>query len=76
MWNLKYGANEPLYKTETDYGHGEQVFARGEGRGSGMDREFGVAVYKQFHFEWKSTGVPPYSTGDYVQSLGLEHDGR
>ena len=23
MWNLKYGTNEPIYKTETDQGHRE-----------------------------------------------------
>ena len=25
MWNLKYGRDEPTYKTETDHGHGEQT---------------------------------------------------
>ena len=25
MWNLKYGANDPICKTETDRGHGEQT---------------------------------------------------
>ena len=25
MWNLKYGTNDPIYKTETDHGHGEQA---------------------------------------------------
>ena len=24
MWNLKRGTNDPVYKTETDYAHGEQ----------------------------------------------------
>ena len=23
MWNLKYGTDDPIYKTETDHGHGE-----------------------------------------------------
>ena len=23
MWNLKYGKSDPIYKTETDHGHGE-----------------------------------------------------
>ena len=26
MWNLKYGANEPIYKIETDHSHGEQTY--------------------------------------------------
>ena len=25
MWNLKYGTNDPSYKTETDHGHGKQT---------------------------------------------------
>ena len=26
-WNLKYGTNDPpIYKTETDSGHGEQIY--------------------------------------------------
>ena len=26
MWNLKYGTNDPVYKTETNRGHGEQTW--------------------------------------------------
>ena len=25
MWNLKYGTNDPIYKIESDHGHGEQT---------------------------------------------------
>ena len=34
MWNLKYGTNDPIPKTEIDHGHGEQTChcQRGEGR--------------------------------------------
>ena len=37
MWNLNYGTNDPIYKTETDHGHGEQrlVFAGGSGEMGG-----------------------------------------
>ena len=42
---------------------------REEGGGSGMDGEFGVGRCKLLNIEW-------ISTGNYVQSLGLEHDGR
>ena len=39
MWNLKYGINEPIYKTETDSQTENRLgVAKGEGRGSGMDR--------------------------------------
>ena len=34
MWNLKYSINDPIYKTETGNGHGDQtcVCQKGEGR--------------------------------------------
>ena len=25
MWNLKYGTDDPIYKTETNHGQGEQT---------------------------------------------------
>ena len=31
---------------------------------------------KPLHLEWISNRVLLYSTGDYVQSLGVEHDRR
>ena len=77
MWNLKYGTNDPINKTETDHGHGEQTRgSQGERGGSGMDGEFGVGGYKLLHLEWVSNGALLYSTGNDVQSFGLEHDGR
>ena len=34
MWNLKYGANDPIYKTETDsQTENRLVVAEGEGEG-------------------------------------------
>ena len=52
------------------------VAAKVEGRGSGMDGEFGVDRCKLLHLEWISSGALPYSTWNYIQSLGVEHDGR
>ena len=52
------------------------MVAMGEQEGSGMDREFGVGRYKLLKLSWISSGVLLYSTGYYVQSLGLEHDRR
>ena len=43
---------------------------------SGMDREFGVGRCTLLHLEWISSRVFLYSIGNYVQSLGLELDGR
>ena len=49
--------------------------------GNGMDREFGVGKCTLLHWvwvsnEWVSYEVLLYSTGNYVQSLGVEHNGR
>ena len=59
------------------HGHGEQTCScQGGGRGSGMDWEFGVSRCKLLHLEWISNEVLLYSTGNAIQSLGIEHDGR
>ena len=71
--NLKYGTYDPIYKTETDHGHREQICGYWEEGGrSGMDSEFAVGRCKLLHLEWKSNGVLLHSTENYVQSLGLE----
>ena len=41
-----------------------------------MEGKFGVGGCKLFHLEWTSNEVLLYSTGDSIQSLGLDHDGR
>ena len=59
--------------------HGEQTCgcqSGGEGGESGVDWEFGINKCKLLHFEWMGNGVLLYSTENYVQSLGIEHDGR
>ena len=59
------------------HGHGEQTCGyQGGGRRSGMDSEFGVNRYELLHLEWVSNEVLLYSTGKYIQSLAMEHDGR
>ena len=47
-----------------------------EGKGSGMDGEFGASKCKLSYLEWISNEVLLYSTGDYIQFLGIDHDGR
>ena len=43
MRNLKYGTDDPIYKTETDHGHESKfVVASGEEARSGMGWEFGL----------------------------------
>ena len=50
--------------------------AKEERGGRGMDWEFGVSRYKLLHLEWISSEVLLYSAGKYIQSLGIDHDGR
>ena len=75
MWDLKYGTNEPTYKTETD----SQIWRtdlwlpRAERGSSGTDREFGVSWCKLFHLDWLSSEVLLYCTGNCVRSLGIRH---
>ena len=52
------------------------VVAKVEGGRSGMNGEFGVARCKLLHLEWISNEVLLYSTGNYIQSLGIDHNGR
>ena len=57
--------------------HGEQTCGcQGGGGGSRMDSEFGVGRCKLLHLKWISNEVLLYSTGDYIQSLGVEQDGN
>ena len=56
---------------------GEQTCGcQGGGRESGVDWEFGVNKCKLLHLEWISNEVLLYSTGNYIQSLVIEHGER
>ena len=62
---------------ETDQGHGEQTcVCCGEKERNGTDWEFWIGRCKYLHLEGISIEVLLYSTRHYVQSLGLEHDGK
>ena len=75
MWDLKYGTNDPICKTELDQGLVDiRLVVAGGCGGSGMDTAFGVGRCTLFHLEWISHGVLLYHTETYV--LGLEHVGR
>ena len=52
------------------------MVVKGDGGGSGMDGELGVSRCKLLHVELANNEVLPYSTGNYIQSLVIEHDGR
>ena len=77
MWNLKYGTDEPIYRTERLIDtENKLVAAKGEGEGVGVDWEFGVSRCKLLHLEWISSKVLLYSTENYIQCPVIEHDGR
>ena len=57
--------------------HREKTFGCQGGRGgSGMDWELGVSRCKLLHLEWISNEALLYSTGENIQSLEVELDGR
>ena len=75
MWNQKHGTNDPIYKTEIDHRCGEQTYCyQGAGGISGKEGEFRVDRCQLLHLEWISSGALLYRIGNYVQSLGVEHD--
>ena len=49
--------------------------AKGGKEGSRMSGEFRVNRRKLLCIEWMGNEVPLYSTGNCVQSLGIEHEG-
>ena len=77
MWNLKYGTNEPVYKTETDAQtqRTDLWLPRGTGEGVGWTGSLGL-VDANYYIQNVSNEAPLYSTGNYTQSLGIDQDGR
>ena len=71
--NLKY-PDEPIYKTET-HQHKEQTCGCQQGGGEEVVW-MGVGRCKLSHLEWESNEVLLYSTGNYIQALGIDHKGR
>ena len=62
-----------ILPTKQTLRHAEQTCGCQEG---GMDGEFRVGRCKLLYLEWISNEVLLYSTGNSIQSLGIEHDGR
>ena len=76
IWNLIYGTNEPFHR-KGNHGFGEQTCGRlGGGRGSGVDWELGVNRCRLLPLEWISNEILLCSTGNYIYSLMMEHDGE
>ena len=57
--------------------HGEQICGCQAGGGrEGWRGQCGVGRCKLLHLKWISNEVLPYSTRNYIQSLGTGHDVR
>ena len=48
--------------------------AKGERLGGRREEEFGVSRWKLLHLEWINDKVLLYSTRNYIQSLGINHN--
>ena len=75
LWNLKYGTDDPIYKTETDRCQGEQTCGSQEGEGRECDG-WGSLVFlgcKPLYLEWMGKGALRYIAQgmvcDWVTSL-------
>ena len=63
----------PSTELKQTHRHGEQICGcQGEEGGNGMNWDLGVSRCKLLHLD----GVLLYVTGNYIQSLVIEHDGR
>ena len=51
------------------------MVAKREGRG-GKDWEFGVSRCKLVYLGWINNKVLPQNTGNYIQCLGINHNGK
>ena len=69
MWNLKYDANEPIYKTETVSGTQRASWRLPTRQRLGRDQgEAGVSRRELLYGEWVNSRLLLHSTGNYVQS--------
>ena len=77
MWNLKYGINKPIYKTETDsqVWRADLWLARRGGRREWDGLGVGSSGCKLLQLEWISNEVLLYNTGT-ISSLRELYLGR
>ena len=74
--NLKYDTNELVYERERDsQTENRLVVAKGEGEGW-RDWKFGVSRCKLLSREWINNKVLLYSTENYIQYPGINHNGK
>ena len=52
------------------------MVTKGEGCGRGKDWEFGISRYKLLYIRWINNKVLLYNTGNYIQYLVINHNGK
>ena len=52
------------------------MVAKGEGGERRMDWEFGITECKLLHLEWINNKDLLYNIKNYIQSPGIDHDGK
>ena len=50
--------------------------AKGEAGGGGMEWEFGISRCKLVYIEWINNKGLLFSTGNYIQHLAVNHNGK
>ena len=76
MWNLKYDAREPNFKTETDSRHRKQTCGCQRRKVWGRDEwETGLSRYKLLQVGWINR-IQLYSTENYIQYPMINHKGK
>ena len=75
MWNINYGTNELIYKTETDsQRENRPVIAKEVGVRDGLGVWIGRC--KLVNIGWINNKVLLHSTGNYIQCLEINHSGK
>ena len=77
MWNLKYDTNELIYETEIDSQtwRTDLWLPRGK-EGGTVCWEFGISRCKLLYIEWINNKEILCSTGNYIQYLVINHNGK
>ena len=65
-------------KQKQTHRHREQAcgYQGRQGRGGGMDEEFGISRCKLLYTGWINNKVLLYSTGNYIQYPEINHHGK
>ena len=73
----RYGENYIASRIESHHKYREQIYGcQGEVGDKRIDWEFGISRCKLFHIEWINKKVLLYSTGDNIQYLVINHNGK